>query len=139
MPLLHLFFPLLPIPTHCSPRLPCPTTSFNPWPHHISAQVNAEDGHGAQRQGDVGNDEQQERGDLGDVTGQGVGDGFLQVVKDQAAWEGWSTFCEQHRDIAPPTNQLLGREATQSRVTQSVKGSWAVAAPVLFLNCVTVS
>ena len=60
-------------------------TSFNPWPHHVSAQVNAEYGHGAQRQGDVGDDEQQEWGDLGDVTGQGVGDGFLQVVKDQAA------------------------------------------------------
>ena len=80
MPLLHLFLPLLPIPTHCTP-----TTSFNPWPHHVSAQVNAEDGHGAQRQGDVGDDEQQERGDLMDVAGQGVGDGFLQVVKDQAA------------------------------------------------------
>ena len=108
-------------------------------PHHVSAQVNAEDGYGAQRQGDAKDDEHQEGGDLRDVAGQGVGDGFLQVVKDQAAWEGWSTFCEQHRDIAPPTNQLLGREATQSRVTQSVKGSWAVAAPVLFLNCVTVS
>ena len=55
-------------------------------PHHVRAQVNAEDGDGAQRQGDAEDDEQQERGDLGDVAGQGVGDGFLQVVEDQAAW-----------------------------------------------------
>lgn len=54
-------------------------------PHHVSAQVNAEDGYGAQRQGDAEDDEHQEGGDLGDVAGQGVGDGFLQVVKDQAA------------------------------------------------------
>ena len=54
-------------------------------PHHVSAQVNAEDGYGAQRQGDAEDDEHQEGGDLRDVAGQGVGDGFLQVVKDQAA------------------------------------------------------
>ena len=54
-------------------------------PYHVSAQVNAEDGYGAQRQGDAEEDEHQEGGDLGDVAGQGVGDGFLQVVKDQAA------------------------------------------------------
>lgn len=56
-----------------------------PWPHHICAEVDAEDGHSAQGQGDIGNDEQQEGGDLGDVAGQGVCDGLLQVVKDQAA------------------------------------------------------
>lgn len=55
------------------------------WPHHICAQVDAEDGHSAQWKGDVGNDEQQEGGDLRDVAGQGVRDGLLQVVKDQAA------------------------------------------------------
>ena len=95
-------------------------------PYHVSAQVNAEDGYGAQRQGDAEEDEHQEGGDLGDVAGQGVGDGFLQVVKDQAAWEGWSTFCEQHRDITPPTNQLLGREATTKQchtVRERVLGS----------------
>lgn len=62
-----------------------PVPSSTTCAHHIRAQVNAEDGHSAQRQGDVGNDEQQEGGDLRDVAGQGVGDGFLQVVKDQAA------------------------------------------------------
>lgn len=56
--------------------------------HHVGAQVDAEDGDGAQRQWDVGHDEQQEGCDLGDVAGQSVGDGFLQVVKDQAACGG---------------------------------------------------
>lgn len=55
------------------------------WPHHICPQVDAEDGHSAQWKGDVGNDEQQEGGDLRDVAGQGVRDGLLQVVKDQTA------------------------------------------------------
>ncbi|KFQ42112.1 hypothetical protein N333_10477, partial [Nestor notabilis] len=53
--------------------------------HHVGAQVDAEDGDGAQGQRDVGHDEEQEGGDLRDVAGQGVGDGLLQVVKDQAA------------------------------------------------------
>ena len=57
--------------------------------HHVGAQVDAEDGDGAQRQWDVGHDEQQEGCDLRDVAGQGVGNGFLQVVEDQAAcWQG---------------------------------------------------
>ena len=51
--------------------------------HHVSSQVNAEDGDGSQGQGDVGADEQQEGGDLWDVASQGVGDGLLQVIKDQ--------------------------------------------------------
>lgn len=45
--------------------------------HHVGAQVDAEDGDGAQRQWDVGHDEQQEGCDLRDVAGQGVGNGFL--------------------------------------------------------------
>ena len=53
--------------------------------HHVSSQVDTEDGDGSQGQGDVGDDEQQEGCDLWDVTGQGVGDGLLQVVKDQTA------------------------------------------------------
>jgi len=54
-----------------------PRTGSHLGPHHVSAQVNAEDGYGAQRQGDAEDDEHQEGGDLGDVAGQGVGDGFL--------------------------------------------------------------
>lgn len=53
--------------------------------HHVCPQVNAQDGDGAKGQRDVGDDEQQERGDLWNVTGQGVGNGLLQVVEDQAA------------------------------------------------------
>lgn len=54
--------------------------------HHVSAQVNAEDGNGTQGQWDVGHDEQQEGSDLRDVAGQGVGNGFLQVVENQTSW-----------------------------------------------------
>ena len=59
--------------------------------YHVGAQVDAEDGDGAQRQWDVGHDEQQEGRDLRDVAGQGVGNGLLQVVENQAAcWQGWA-------------------------------------------------
>lgn len=51
--------------------------------HHIGSQVDAQDGDDPKRQGDVSQDEHQEGRDLRDVGGQGVGDGFLQVVKDQ--------------------------------------------------------
>lgn len=37
--------------------------------HHVSSQVDAENGDGAQRQGDVDQDEEQEGGDLWDVAG----------------------------------------------------------------------
>lgn len=53
--------------------------------HHVSSQIDAEDSDGSQRQGDVGDDEEQEGGNLWDVAGQGVGDGLLQVIKDQPA------------------------------------------------------
>lgn len=58
--------------------------------YHVGTQVNAEDGDGAEGQWDVGHDEEQEGCDLRDVAGQSVGDGFLQVVKDQAACRGRS-------------------------------------------------
>ena len=50
---------------------------------HVGAQVDAEDGDGAEGQRDVGHDEEQEGGDLGDVARQSVRDGLLQVVEDQ--------------------------------------------------------
>lgn len=53
--------------------------------HHVSSQVNTQDSNGAQGQRDVDQDEEEERGDLWDVTGQSVSNGFLQVVKDQTA------------------------------------------------------
>ena len=76
---------LLPIPAHCAQIIALPVSYTSPRPHHVSAQVNAEDGHSAQWQGYVGNNEEQEGGNLRDVAGQGVRDGFLQVVKDEAA------------------------------------------------------
>ena len=53
--------------------------------HHVCAQVNTEDGDGSQRQGNIHNDEQEEGGDLRDVASQSVGNGLLQVIKDQTA------------------------------------------------------
>ena len=53
--------------------------------HHVGSQVDAEDGDGAQGQRDVDQYEEEEGGDLWDVAGQSVGDGLLQVVKDEAA------------------------------------------------------
>lgn len=51
--------------------------------HHISAQVDAEDGDSAQRKRNAGKDEEQEGGNFWDVTGQGVCNGLLQVVKNE--------------------------------------------------------
>lgn len=90
--------------------------------HHVGAQVNAEDGYRAQREGDPEDDEEQEGGDLGDVAGQGVGDGFLQVVKDQAAWGGGSTFCEKHR-VYTFHKPAPGRTGRYQAASRSVKGS----------------
>ncbi len=52
---------------------------------HVGAQVDAEDGDGAQGQRDVGEDEEQERGDLGNVGRERVGDGLFEIVKDEPA------------------------------------------------------
>lgn len=68
--------------------------------HHVSAQVNAEDGDRSQWKGDVRNDEDQERCDFRNVTGQGVSDGLLQVIKDQTPWgreEKSTTLAYQHK------------------------------------------
>lgn len=53
--------------------------------HHVSSQVNTQDGDGSQRQGDVDHDEQEEGSDFWDVAGQGVSNGLLEVIKDQTA------------------------------------------------------
>merc|ERR1712004_171652 len=53
--------------------------------HHVRSQVDAENGDGSKGQGHVSQDEEEEGRDLGDVGGQGVGNGLLQVVKDQPA------------------------------------------------------
>lgn len=58
--------------------------------HHVSAQVNAEDGDSSQWERNTRNDEEEEGGDLWNITGQCVCNGFLQVVKDE-------TTCSQRR------------------------------------------
>lgn len=55
--------------------------------HHVSAQVDAEDGDGAERKRNVDQDEEQEGSDLRDVAGQRIGDGLLQVIKDETTWK----------------------------------------------------
>lgn len=55
--------------------------------HHVSAQINAEDGDGSERKRNVDQDEEQEGSDLRDVAGQCIGDGLLQVIKDETTWE----------------------------------------------------
>ncbi|KGL72284.1 hypothetical protein N309_07704, partial [Tinamus guttatus] len=52
--------------------------------HDVGAELDEEDGDAAQGQGDAGRDVDQVGRQLGDVLGQGVGDGLLQVVEDEA-------------------------------------------------------
>ena len=52
--------------------------------YQVCAQVDTQDGDGSQWQRYIGQDEQQEWGDLRNVAGQGVGNRLLQVVEDQA-------------------------------------------------------
>jgi len=54
--------------------------------HHVSAEVNTEDGDCAERQRNVGDDEQQEWRDFRNVARQRVSDGLLEVVEDQATF-----------------------------------------------------
>lgn len=63
----------------------------NSW-YHVSSQVNTQDSDGSERQRDVQQNEEQEWGDLGDVGGQCVSNGFLQVVKDQTTCEGKTSY-----------------------------------------------
>ena len=51
--------------------------------HHVCAEIDAEDRDGSERQWNTGDDEEQERGDLGNVTGERVRDGLLQIVKNK--------------------------------------------------------
>lgn len=51
---------------------------------HVGPQVNAKDGHHAQRQGHAGYDVEEEGRYFWNVRGQRVGDRFLEVVEDEA-------------------------------------------------------
>ena len=57
--------------------------SLSPSAHHVSAQVDAEDGDSSQWKRNTSNDEEEERRDLWDVTGQRVCNGLLQVVENE--------------------------------------------------------
>ena len=52
--------------------------------NHVGTQVNAEDGDCAQRQRNVSKNKNEEWRDFWDITCQSVGNGFLQVIKDQS-------------------------------------------------------
>lgn len=67
--------------------------------HHVSAQVDAEDGDGSERKRNVDQDEEQEGSDLRDVAGQRIGDGLLQVIKDETTWKR-----KQHRPHYYPSH-----------------------------------
>lgn len=54
--------------------------------YNISTQLNEEDGDAAQRQRDAGCDVDEVGGQFWNVLGQGVGNGLLQIVKDQTPW-----------------------------------------------------
>lgn len=57
-----------------------------PTAHHVRAQVDAEDGDCSQRKWNTSDDEEEEGRDLGDITGECVRDGLLQVVKDETTY-----------------------------------------------------
>ena len=57
--------------------------------YHVSPKVNKEDGDGTKRKRDAKQDEEQEGSDFRDVGGQCVGNGFLQVVKNETTYSKW--------------------------------------------------
>lgn len=71
--------------------------------YHVSSQVDTEDGDGAQRQRDIDNNEEQEGGDLRDVAGQGVRNGFLQIIKDESACKGIKGLFDNISPVLPCT------------------------------------
>ncbi|KFV80846.1 hypothetical protein N308_07823, partial [Struthio camelus australis] len=54
--------------------------------YNVCAQVNEEDGDGANGHWNAGNNVDEKRTELSNILSQGVGNCFLQVIKDQAAW-----------------------------------------------------
>lgn len=56
--------------------------------HDVRAQLDEEDRDAAEGKRDADGDVNQVRGQLRDVLGEGVGNGFLEIVKDQAPWSG---------------------------------------------------
>lgn len=54
--------------------------------HHVSSKIDAEDGNSSEWKRNIEQDEGEEGGDFGNVGGEGVGDGFLQIVEDETAF-----------------------------------------------------
>ncbi|KGL82710.1 hypothetical protein N309_03901, partial [Tinamus guttatus] len=54
--------------------------------YNVCAQVNEEDGDGANGHWNAGNNVDEERTELGNILSQSVGNCFLEVIKDQTAW-----------------------------------------------------
>lgn len=54
--------------------------------NHISSEINAENEHGSERQRHLEGNEEQEGGNLGNVGGESVGNGLLQVVENKATF-----------------------------------------------------
>lgn len=63
--------------------LPIPFQAFPT--HNVCAQFNKEDGDAAKGEGDADSDVNQIGGQLWDVLRQGVGNGFLEIVKDETS------------------------------------------------------
>lgn len=80
--------------------------------HNVGAQVDEEDGDGANGHWDAGNDVDEEGAELSNVLGQGVGNGFLQVVKDQAACGKRKYFCQRE------FNLVFSRKKINSNLTK---------------------
>ena len=57
--------------------------------YHVSPKVNKEDGDGTKRKRDAKQDEEQEGSDFRNVGGQCVGNGFLQIVKNETTYSKW--------------------------------------------------
>ena len=53
---------------------------------HVGSEINAENEDGREGKGQLAHNEEQEGGDLGDVGGESVGNGFLQVIEDESTF-----------------------------------------------------
>ncbi|KFP40657.1 hypothetical protein N324_05826, partial [Chlamydotis macqueenii] len=62
--------------------------------YNVCAQVNEQDGDSADGHWDAGNNVDEKGTELSNILSQGVGNCFLEVVKDQAAWKKRKHFCK---------------------------------------------
>ena len=86
-----------------------------PVTHHVRSQVDAEDGDGPQGEWNVCNNKYQEGGNLRSVTGEGISNGFLQVIKDQ-------TTCENKIVLTVELNEKDRKSHTEMATAQQHLG-----------------